>query len=313
MHNKVLHPSLRPSVEEWFTTPSVQKLDSSHPLDWGSLRLTRARLSTTPEALPTPQTSNYTLATVTDRPSHLRAHIVSEGNYEGVLSPGAVQLLTPQTEATATWNGPTTVLFIEIAERLVKSLSADVVRGDPDRVQIPPNINFQDLMVSTLIHILYHELHAWNSLSRLYVDSIANTLALHLLRHYSTSPTLTRPGGHRDGYHLSPAQIHLIDDYINVHLDQKLTLTVLAGLIGFSIPHFERTFRASFGRSPYQYVIERRVERARSLLSSRLTGDCLTLHDVARMCGFANQSHMTRHFSRIVGTTPSRFARHSQQ
>ncbi|WP_198587111.1 helix-turn-helix transcriptional regulator [Glycomyces xiaoerkulensis] len=69
--------------------------------------------------------------------------------------------------------------------------------------------------------------------------------------------------------------------------------------------HLVRAFSAEFGISPHQYLVTRRVDRARRLL---LAGT--RPHAVAAATGFYDQAHLTRHFKRVVGTTPARYAAH---
>jgi AraC family transcriptional regulator len=63
-------------------------------------------------------------------------------------------------------------------------------------------------------------------------------------------------------------------------------------------------FKGSTGLPPHQYVIARRVERAKVLLRG---GGDLTLAQVAARSGFWDQGHFTRHFKRLVGVTPKHF------
>lgn len=74
------------------------------------------------------------------------------------------------------------------------------------------------------------------------------------------------------------------------------------------MPHFERLFRATYHRPSYHYVLECRIERAKTLLREGK----LSLHDVAWCCGFASQSHFTRHFTQMVGVTPARFVKNTK-
>ena len=83
-----------------------------------------------------------------------------------------------------------------------------------------------------------------------------------------------------------------------------MCLDHLAALAHMSPYHFARLFKKSTGLPPHQYVIARRVERAKELLRDR---DPLPLAEVAAETGFSSQSHFTRHFKRFVGVTPRQF------
>jgi AraC family transcriptional regulator len=80
----------------------------------------------------------------------------------------------------------------------------------------------------------------------------------------------------------------------------------LAAVARLSVYHFAQQFKAATRLPPHQYVIARRVERAKHLLQAR-TG--LSLAEVAAHVGFSDQSQFTHHFKRVVGVTPKQFRR----
>ena len=92
-------------------------------------------------------------------------------------------------------------------------------------------------------------------------------------------------------------------DYVEAHLNDGLSLTILADIACLSPYHFSRSFKQATGVGPQHYVIQRRLERAKRLL--RQTHQPLAL--IAQEAGFADQSHLTSIFRREIGTTPGRF------
>jgi YesN/AraC family two-component response regulator len=91
--------------------------------------------------------------------------------------------------------------------------------------------------------------------------------------------------------------------YIHKHLDQNINLEVLSGAIGMNPSYFCRVFQQEIGYSPYQYIIHQRIEKAKTLLKNR----DLPISDIALQCGFANHSHLGRHFLKLVGITPKAY------
>lgn len=135
--------------------------------------------------------------------------------------------------------------------------------------------------------------------SSLAVDPIASALAhrfIDINHGRSASPV-------RRAASLSGPQAERVRAYIEAHLDTNIGLDALAALCGMSTEHFVRMFKATTGQPPYQYVISRRVERAKQLL----VGNRETLADIALACGFSHQEHLTRMFRRITGVTPGRY------
>jgi AraC family transcriptional regulator len=131
-------------------------------------------------------------------------------------------------------------------------------------------------------------------------ESLANLLAVGLIRHVLAPPD---PARRRDGV-LPRSTLRAVVDYIEAHLDAAPSLDQLAAVAGLSAYHFARQFRAATGLPPHQYVIARRVERAKQLLQ---TGTDTTLAEVAAHAGFSDQSVFSRHFKRLVGVTPGEF------
>jgi AraC family transcriptional regulator len=301
MHANAFEYTALPTVQEWFAKPPIEVLKTSDALGWKHLSLTYCRLYPTQVEQISPYLDDYTLIMVLDGATHRIGRVLTKEPFTDFLSPGSFQLHTPQLETAGRWDDSCTAVFAQLSSELVPLLSEGTFRGDPQHVEIVPNTCFHDPFLQMLMNTMYNELEAKSPFGSLYVESISHTLMLHLMRHYGNTQPLSKPVHQR----FSTQQIRVLTDYIDSHLDEKLTLTELAGLLNISVSYFERMFRTTFGRPPYQYVIERRVEQAKMLLKARR----VNLHDVARVCGFANQSHLTRHFTRLVGVTPARFMR----
>lgn len=146
------------------------------------------------------------------------------------------------------------------------------------------------------------ELHQGAEGNRLYCESLGQTLMLHLLHHYGTVAPKLR--AYTDG--LSKRRLRRVLDYIHTHLDQDLGLVELAALLQLSPHYFAHLFKQAMGLSPYQYVLQQRIERAKTLLSQ----PTLSIADIAYQTGFSSQSHLHRHFKRFVGVTPGQYRRH---
>ena len=131
---------------------------------------------------------------------------------------------------------------------------------------------------------------------------LAIELAEVLLGDYSTAPERTRgipTGG------LTRNNAKRVLEYAEANLERGLTLHELAEVAQLSTHHFVRMFKKTLGVTPYQYLLERRVERAKDLLR----GKRASLAEVALSSGFGSQSHFTSAFHRVVGATPAEFQR----
>ncbi|MEL6224474.1 MAG: AraC family transcriptional regulator [Cyanobacteria bacterium J06627_8] len=170
---------------------------------------------------------------------------------------------------------------------------------------IPNFVALNDPLIQQICFALKKSLEIDQEHSRLYADSMAQALVVHLLSRYSTHlPKIQlNPGG------LTKRQQQQIFEYIQVNLDRNISLVELAGVLKFSPCYFARLFKNSTGIPPHQYLLRCRIERAKQLL----TVDSLSIAAVAQRVGFASQGHFTYHFKRFVGITPKAFLRRSQE
>ena len=97
-------------------------------------------------------------------------------------------------------------------------------------------------------------------------------------------------------------------EYIQEHLEQDISIEAIAAELDMSSYHFARLFKQSTGLAPYQYLIKCRVERAKELL---LQGE-MAIAEIATQVGFYDQSHLNRHFKRIVGVSPKMIQQNSK-
>jgi AraC family transcriptional regulator len=169
---------------------------------------------------------------------------------------------------------------------------------DGDHVELIPHFTKPDPLIHQIALTLNSELVSNSRCSRLYIESATTMLAAHLLKHYCVFKSRLLEYDGLPKYKLNQAL-----QYINAHLERDLKLGEIAEAVGMSQYYFLRLFKQSMGVTPYQYVLYLRVERAKPLLKQTK----LTISDVAIECGFANQSHFTKLFRKMLGMTPKAY------
>jgi AraC family transcriptional regulator len=225
--------------------------------------------------------------------------------YEGVkryVPPpaGSVWLLPAGSPARVLSGGHKDELHVFLEPGLVGQVAAEAFGLDPARLTLPP-INGLDLPpFQAVMGAVGAELTSGGAGGRLAAESLANVLAVHLLRQV-LAPRWPERG--RDGT-LPRGRLRAVVEYIEGHLDGGPTLEEMAAVARLSPYHFARQFKRATGLPPHQYVILRRVERAQQLLQAKAG---LSLAEVALRAGFSDQSQFSHHFKRLVGVTPGQF------
>jgi transcriptional regulator GlxA family with amidase domain len=113
--------------------------------------------------------------------------------------------------------------------------------------------------------------------------------------------TAMQPPPHLGG--VAPRALARVHEFVEAHLEQNISIHVLAAVAGLSTYHFARAFKQSEGMTPHDYVVQCRIRRTQELLASTNQ----PVSEIAGAVGFADQSHCTRRFREHIGITPSRY------
>lgn len=186
-------------------------------------------------------------------------------------------------------------LHIHLKPEMIEQ-TVEASEMDTNRIGLVDCFGQQDLQLHQIAMLLLAELESGGMMGQLYVESLTQVLAIHLLRHYSTFTQTITP----ENRSLTHTQLQQAIDYIHSHLDQDLSLAELASIINISPTYFASLFKQSMGIAPHQYVIQQRVEQAKFMLSKT----DLAIADIASKVGFSSQSHLTQQFKRLTGMTP---------
>jgi AraC family transcriptional regulator len=265
---------------------------------WVGLEACRYRDQPPNEAFQPPST-HHSLLLFMHTPRDFEAR--SEGISRAVPPPPGSILVVPAGSAFwCRWSSHSDSLHVFLEPGLVARVAAEAFELDSARVSVPPLDGLHLPQLRAAMLAVNDELTADAAGGRLAAESLANLLAVHLIRSASAP---RRPARRTDGA-LRQGKLRTVIEYIEEHLGASLTLEQMAAAAHLSAYHFARQFRAATGLPPHQYVIGRRVERARHLLQA---GTNLSLAEVAAHAGFSDQSLFTHHFKRVVGVTPGQF------
>jgi AraC family transcriptional regulator len=283
---------------DWHKSLPLEPAAASDRMGWVGVEALRCRMEPAFELNP-PALTHHRLVLFIQPPEEM------ELRYEGVkrhLPPpaGAISLVPAGCPVLWRSSGRREAFHAYLEPALLARVAAEAFDLDPARLTIPPLDALDLAHLRAPMWALEGELMSGGAGGQLAVESLANVLAVHLIRHVLAP---RRPERRPDGT-LPRARLRPVVEYIEEHLDASPTLEQIAAVARLSPYHFARQFKAATGLPPHQYVIARRVERARQLLQ---TGTDLSLAEVAVEVGFSDQSQFTRHFKRLVGVTPGRF------
>ncbi|MGK7887914.1 MAG: helix-turn-helix domain-containing protein [Leptolyngbyaceae cyanobacterium] len=209
-------------------------------------------------------------------------------------------LITPaNTPLFVRWEGQENCLQVQLPETFLKRVAEETLGKDGDRLSLVPTFQCRQHQLEAIATLLVGEVRQRQPGSGLYLDSLANVLAVELLRHYGT--TSAQVPNYEGG--LPTYQLKQVLDYIDAHLAGDIKLADLARLLGMSPFHFGRMFKQSMGISPHQYVIQQRIERAKHLLKQ----SDRAIIDIALECGFTSHSHLSKQFRKVVGIAPKHY------
>ena len=222
------------------------------------------------------------------------------------VNSGTVSLLTCGEDTRWAWNDDLEVVHVYIDHETVSNMANQVFDYDIANIRIPDEVGIKDEILPVLSSLLEQELRSGGVGGNVFVESIKNQIALHLLRRYAKLEF--KEGLCKTGF--NQIQRKLLVDYIREHISEKINLEDLALLIGLSVPHLMRKFKVDFGTSPAAYIMALRIQLAKKLLISKKD---IPIKVIAGEAGFFDQSHMNRVFHKFFRKTPAEIRQEQAQ
>ena len=161
----------------------------------------------------------------------------------------------------------------------------------------------KDPVLANLVRALIPALEHPEEASKLFVDQLATAIGTHLVQRYGGKMQISALRSRK----LSRSHEALAKNLLLENLDGDISIMDVSRACNLSRGYFIRAFRETTGVTPYQWLLNERITRARELLK----GSEVSLSEVAISCGFADQSHFTRVFTNVVGTTPGHWRRNA--
>ena len=217
-----------------------------------------------------------------------------------------VDLLLADRPMRWAWKGSASSWHLRVSPAFLAEVAEQVAGIDPSTVELRTVFRGRDDTLVRFAGMLHTEMTGRGVSSPLYVQTLAQGLAVHVLQRYGCRNARRVAAAARVG-RLDSKRLMSALDYMRANLAETVYLDDLAEAVNMSPYHFCRTFRRTTGLAPHQYLIQLRVTKARDMLLRSDTPPKLA--GVAQDCGFTDQAHFTRHFKRVVGLTPGQVIR----
>lgn len=215
------------------------------------------------------------------------------------LQPGAIIIIPPDTDIEIDIKDPAEFMNIYVSKKLLNDVLIEFSAAGNSLLRIDHSLSVFDDFLEQTIKSLKELLYVGGRFSSIEVQYVTRVMVARVVSQYSknTSDDLNTDAG------LSVPVLQKTFDHIDENLHRRIVIDRLAETAGVGAAQFARLFKRATNVTLHQYIIKRRVERARELLMETP----MPIAEIAHECGFADQVHLTRFFGRIIGTSPASF------
>ncbi len=210
-------------------------------------------------------------------------------------NPGDIWVNPPWTPFTHEINEPCFFIILAVVEeRLISAYPGKLSMKD---LQFLNNYNLQDLALKNYIELFYHEVEDEGANGRQYIENLLKLISVYFINNYSNHASSHET---QKNSRVSKDQIKEIRNFINDNIGEPITIDDLAAELNMSKFYFLKEFKKAASVTPYQYLMDLRMEKAKELIADRN----LSLMDLAINLGFSDQSHFSRVFKNYFGDAP---------
>lgn len=208
---------------------------------------------------------------------------------------GQMSLMPAGMGATRGFKGHSEALLVHLPSHFVRQTAMECGLQE-GHARLVPRLAVIDEVVEQLGRLLLGAATGSEPGKAPMVDALIRALVIHLLRTHS----VLSPQKEAVPSSLSSGKLQRVVAHMETHMDENLPLSSLVNLSGLSPSQFSRTFRAAMGKPPHGYLLDLRIDRARSLLEKT----DLSVIEVGMQCGFAQPTHFATMFRKVVGLSP---------
>lgn len=247
-------------------------------------------------------TPYFYFALALEKDLHWSAEITQEMT-ELKTSPGDIWINPPKFPFSHDISEPCYFIILAIEEKAFLNSCSHNLQNKS--LQFLNNYNVYDETIKSIIELFILEAKANGRNGYAYLKNLTSLLSTHYIQNYSNFYDLQNQATSSSKFEQS--QLDKVDIFIDKNLGQSISVDELADLLHCSKFYFLREFKKLVGITPYQYLMQKRLERAKTLLMSSSSN----ISSIGLDLGFNDQSHFTRVFKNQFGITPKQFQKKS--
>lgn len=212
----------------------------------------------------------------------------------------AMRIVNLEAEFSAHVNEPHQSVYFYLPRAALNEFADAEGLRRPNTLACEPGL--VDPVMASFVRALMPSFHAVEEPNALFIDHLTLAVCAHLIQRYGGYPStpFMRQGG------LSALQEGRAKAFLSAHFAENISISSVSEACGLSRGHFTRAFRESTGITPYQWLLQYRLDQAKA----RLALGRLPIVDIALSCGFSDQAQFTRAFTRALGMPPATWRRH---
>lgn len=242
------------------------------------------------------ETNHHVLAYLLTGKHTQKVTRIGDREYTGHIQSGDICIKPASHSGFWSWQEPDNSLVFLINPYFLHQIAEQNEFNNSEELELQPVLNQSDSQLQNIATLFQQEIDSEYSEGQMYQESLTNILGIHLLRHYCKFPATSSQ--YRGG--LPKYKLKQIVNYMNDRLGDDISLSELADWAKMSQSHFSTLFRQSTGKSPYKFLLQQRLTRARELLLNTN----MAIADIAINVGFYDQSHLSRHMKKFYGVSP---------
>ncbi|OHD14954.1 MAG: hypothetical protein A2086_14040 [Spirochaetes bacterium GWD1_27_9] len=189
------------------------------------------------------------------------------------------------------------IIFTIEKKTLFKNIDSMIV----EKLEFLQKWDIEDNNLKNIIELFYNEVQNEGRNGKLYIDNLVNLFSFYFINNYSNYDSLINNKNCKSRF--SPRDILKIKEFIIKNIENNLTIDILAEHVNMSKFYFLREFKKSSGITPYQFLLQEKLNKSKELLLNPIN----QISDIAYKLGFSDQSHFSNLFKKSFGISPGQF------